>query len=63
MGFSRRYFLGRNLDLKLIRRLCRWDLRVPTCYSNAAVYDITYRARGQVYQNVQFSLQSELKGL
>ena len=26
------------------------------------MYDITYRARGQVYQNVQFTLQSELRG-
>ena len=53
--------LGRNLDLRLIRRLVRWDLRDPRCYSNSVVYDITFLARGNLFQNVHFSLQDELK--
>ena len=54
-------FKGRNLDLRLIRRLVRWDLRDPRCYSNAVVYDVTFLARGNLFQNVHFSLQDELK--
>ena len=55
------YLIGKNLDLRLIRRICRWDLRDPHCYSNAVVYDITFYARGNLFQNVHFSLQDELK--
>ena len=52
---------GKNLDLRLIRRICRWDLRDPHCYSNAVVYDVTYFAKGNLFQNVHFSLQDDLK--
>lgn len=54
--------LGPNLDLKLLRRLTRWDLHDPRLFSSAAVYDVTFCARGSLFQTVQFKLREELQG-
>ena len=45
-----------------MRRLLRWDLRERTVYSGAIVYDCTYVAKGQIYQNAAFMLKEEFQG-
>ena len=50
-----------NVELKLIRKIPRWDLRNPSIYSNAVVYDCTARARGNLYQILHFHLRNEFQ--
>ena len=54
--------LEQNLEIRLIRKLMRWDLRVTTLYSSACVYDVTFIARGNIYQSASFFLIAEFKG-
>ena len=53
--------LGRNVDLRLLRKLPRWDLRSQALYSTAVVYDITGLARENHYQMMFFMLSEELR--
>ena len=53
---------NQNLEIRLVRRLLRWDLRERTVYSGAIVYDCTYVAKGQIYQNAAFMLREEFQG-
>ena len=54
--------LGPNLELRLIRKINRWDLRNPDIYSCATVFDVTMLAKPSIAQNVQFQLKSEFQG-
>ena len=54
--------LGQNLEIRLVRRLLRWDLRERSIYSGAVVYDCTYLAKGQIYQTAAFMLREEFQG-
>ena len=54
--------LERNLEIRLIRKLTRWDLRTINLYSSATVFDTTFIARGNVYQSASLYLIDEFKG-
>lgn len=56
------FFLAQNLEMRLIRRLIRWDLRETSIYSGAVVYDCTFIARGHIYQNAAFMIREEFQG-
>lgn len=56
-------FKGPNLEIRLIRKMNRWDLRNPEVYSCASVFDITMLAKPFVAQNVQFQLRNEFQGM
>ena len=55
-------FLAQNLEMRLIRRLIRWDLREKSIYSGAVVFDCTFIARGHIYQNAAFMIREEFQG-
>ena len=59
---SLKAFLAQNLEMRLIRRLIRWDLRENSIYSGAVVYDCTFIARGHIYQNAAFMIREEFQG-
>ena len=54
--------LGMNLEIRLIRKLNRWDLRNPDLYSCASVFDVTLLAVPQITQQVQFHLRDGFQG-
>ena len=51
-----------NLEIRLIRKLNRWDLRNPDLYSCASVFDVTLLAVPQITQQVQFHLRDGFQG-
>ena len=55
-------FLVPNLEMRLVRRLMRWDLRERSIYSGAVVFDCTFISRGHIYQNAAFMLREEFQG-
>lgn len=55
-------FSGPNLELRLIRKMNRWDLRNPEVYSCATVYDVTLFTKSSIAQNVHFQLRDEFQG-
>ena len=55
-------FLATNLDIHLIRRISRWELRNPSIHSCAAVYDCTMISSGTSYQTTYLRLQEEFRG-
>ena len=54
-------FLGKETEVRLVRRLPRWDLRSQTLYSTASVYDITALARDNRHQLLYFKMSDELR--
>ena len=52
-----------TLDIRLLRRLCRWELRNKSLYSCAVVYDCTMISDGNAYQTTYLRLQDEFKGM
>lgn len=55
-------FIGPNLEMRLVRRLLRWDLRERTIHSGSVVYDCTFISHGHIYQNAAFMLREEFQG-
>ena len=59
--FYRIKFLGKVTEVRLVRRLPRWDLRSQTLYSTASVYDITALTRDNRHQLLYFKMSDELR--
>ena len=57
------YPLEVNLEIRLIRKLNRWDLRNSDLYSCASVFDVTLLAVPQIAQQVQFHLRDGFQGI
>ena len=60
-GF-RKIYLEENLEIRLIRKLGRWDLRSNYLYSVASAFDVTYLAKGNIYEHAFFRLKTEFQG-
>ena len=54
--------LVKRLDLRLLRRILRWDLKESSLFSCATTYDITMLSTPQNYQQVMFGLKNDLEG-
>ena len=61
-GLIRLFLVNRRVELFLIRKLNRWDLRDSFLYSHACVYDITSRTYGNLGQTLHDRLHMELTG-
>ena len=58
----KKIYLEENLEVRLVRKLGRWDLRSHGLYSTASAFDVTYLAKGNIYEHAFFKLKRELQG-
>ena len=51
------------MEVRLLRRLLRWELKEPGLFSSAAAYDCTMITQSNIHQNVAFFFKDEFEGI